>query len=123
MTRYQFELATPADDQAIRRVMAETPMIGSVTVSFQREPSFFEANDVLGRDWQAVVCRDTKQDEIVGVATRSVRPLYVNGIPRRIGYLSGLRFVRHARGAVYWLVAFPLFGNCTRPTRCGRITI
>ena len=97
MTRYKFELATPADDEAIRRVMAATPMAGSVTVSFQRDPSFFASNVVLGNHWQAVVCRDAKRNEVVGVATRSVRPIHVDGIPKRIGYLSGLRFMPYAR--------------------------
>ena len=97
MTRYSFELATPADDEAIRRVMAATPMAGSVTVSFEREPSFYGANVVLGNNWQAVVCRDAKRNEVVGVATRSVRHLHVDGRPKRIGYLSGLRFMPYAR--------------------------
>jgi hypothetical protein len=97
LTRYKFELATPADDEAIRRVMAATPMAGSVTVSFQRDPSFFASNVVLGNHWQAVVCRDAKRNEVVGVATRSVRPIHVDGIPKRIGYLSGLRFMPYAR--------------------------
>lgn len=97
LTRYSFELATPADDNAIRRVMAATSMAGSVTVSFQRDPSFFASNAVLGNNWQAVVCRDTKRNEVVGVATRSVRPIHVDGAPKRIGYLSGLRFMPYAR--------------------------
>ncbi|MDB4476934.1 hypothetical protein N9018_01895 [Rhodopirellula sp.] len=97
MTRYSFELATPADDKAIRRVMAATPMAGSVTVSFQRDPNFFASNVVLGSNWQAVVCRDAKRNEVVGVATRSVRRIHVDGIPKRIGYLSGLRFMPYAR--------------------------
>lgn len=90
-------MATPADDEAIRRVMAATPMAGSVTVSFEREPSFYGANVVLGNNWQAVVCRDAKRNEVVGVATRSVRRVHVDGRPKRIGYLSGLRFMPYAR--------------------------
>ncbi len=97
MTRYSFELATPADDEAIRRVMAATPMAGSVTVSFQRDPSFFASNVVLGNNWQTAVCRDAKRNEVVGIATRSVRRNHVDGIPKRIGYLSGLRFMPYAR--------------------------
>src|SRR5438876_460202 len=49
MSRYRFDLATPADDADLRRVLAETPMPGAITVSFRREPSYFHGAVVAGR--------------------------------------------------------------------------
>ena len=43
MSRYRFDLATEADDAALRRVLADTPMPGRIAVSFRREPSYFAA--------------------------------------------------------------------------------
>lgn len=99
VTRYQFELAKDADDAALRKLMAETPMPGDVTLAFEREPNYFFGNQVLGSDCQTIVCRDLACDQIVCVATRSSRLLYVDGKPTRIGYLGGLRFAEHIRGS------------------------
>jgi hypothetical protein len=98
MSRFQFELATADDDQALRRLMAETPMPGSVSVTFRREPSFFEATVVDGRFRQVIVARDRATWQIAGVGCRSVRNMYVNGRARPVGYLSSLRILEQHRG-------------------------
>lgn len=97
MTRYRFELASPDDDAALRQLMAQTPMKGGVSLSFLREPHYFAANCVLGPDHQTIVCRDRVMNDIVGVATRSVRDLFLDTQAARVGYLSGLRIAGHAR--------------------------
>ena len=97
MTRYRFELAGPDDDAVLRRLMAQTPMKGGVSLSFQREPHYFDANCVLGTDHQTIVCRDLEMNDVVGLSTRSVRELFVDSQPKRVGYLSGLRIAEHAR--------------------------
>ncbi|MCA9136855.1 MAG: hypothetical protein KDB00_08850 [Planctomycetales bacterium] len=99
MTRYHFELAVPDDDAALRRLMAETPMPGDVTLAFEREPNFFDGNQVLGRECQTIVCRDLSCGRIVCIATRSSRMVYVGGKQTRIGYLGGLRFAPRVRGS------------------------
>jgi hypothetical protein len=91
MPRYRFELATAADDPALRELLAVTPTDGHISVSFRREPSFLEAAAVHGPFHQTVVCRDTLSGALVGAGVRSVREMFVNGRPRPIGYLSGLR--------------------------------
>jgi hypothetical protein len=101
MSRFQFELATLDDDQALRRLMAETPMPGTVSVTFRREPSFFEAMLVDGRFRQVIVARDRTTGQIAGVGCRSVRNMYVNGRARPVGYLSSLRILEpYRRGAI-----------------------
>lgn len=97
MSRFRFELATPADDAGLRRVLAETPMEGRIAVAFRREPSWFAAAVVDGDQRQVVACRDTESGEIVGFGSRSVRSLYVDGRPERVGYLSSLRLLTEYR--------------------------
>ena len=98
MTRYRCELAKPGDDAALRQLMASTPMPGRVALTFGREPSYFSSDCVLGPQRQTIVIRDTVKREIVMVATRAVREMYVDEQRLRIGYLGGLRLVRRVRG-------------------------
>ena len=81
MSRFQFELATLDDDQHLRQVLQQTPMPGRISLSLEREPSFFEALAVEGDEHQVIVCRDRLDGKIVGLGTRSVRMRYINGQP------------------------------------------
>ena len=97
MSRFQFELAGPADDADLRYVLASTPMAGRMAVSFQREPSWFGGAVVDGFSRQVVACRDLSTGRIFGFGCRSLRELYVNGMPVTVGYLSGLRVLPEYR--------------------------
>ncbi len=98
MSRIVFELATPSDDAALRRLLAEIPMGGGIRVAFEREPSYFHAVGVQGHFAQVVVARDTATGALAGVGTRSVSPRFVNGEVRQVGYLSDLRLAPAYRG-------------------------
>jgi hypothetical protein len=97
MSRYRFELATPADDQDLRRIMAATPMAGRIAVGFRREPSWFAGAAVDGRSRQVVACRDMHSGRIIGFGCRSIREVYLNGAPGVVGYLSQLRVLPEHR--------------------------
>ncbi len=97
MSRFQFELAQPADDAELRRITAATPMPGRIAVSFRREPSWFAAAVVDGYFRQVVACRDRATGRLVGFGCRSVRRLHVNGRPCDVGYLSSLRALPEGR--------------------------
>jgi hypothetical protein len=91
MTRFRFELATPADDADLRHILAATPMPGRVAVGFRREPSWFAAAIVDGYFRQVVACRDLDTGRLIGFGCRSIRRVYLNGQVADIGYLSSLR--------------------------------
>jgi hypothetical protein len=91
VARFEFQLATRADDAQLRAILAATPMPGRISVSFRREPSFFDAAVVDGDFHQVVVCCDQRENRIVGFGCRSVRLRFVNGRPAPVGYLSSLR--------------------------------
>lgn len=97
MSRYRFELATPADDADLRQILAQTPMDGRIAVSFCREPSYFDAAVVEGDFRQVVAARNCSSGRIVGFGSRSIRTRYVNGRPESIGYLSSLRLLAEHR--------------------------
>lgn len=97
MSGYTFDLAGPADDSDLRHVLAETPTDGLLSVSFLREPSFFAAAAIDGRERQVIAAREAPSGHVVGIASRSWMDRYVNGTPRCIGYLSSLRFLPEHR--------------------------
>ena len=86
-----FELATDADDPGLRRLLRENPMQGSISLSFEREPNYFNASAVEGSFHQTLVAREADTGEIIGVGNRSLREMFVNGKVQTIGYMSQLR--------------------------------
>lgn len=98
-----YSLATERDDAAIRRLLAENPVPGTVTVTYEREPSFDLGCATLGDFCQVVTARDSASGELAAIACRSAREIFVNGRPERIGYLGQLRIDARYRGR--WLVS------------------
>jgi hypothetical protein len=96
-------LAESRDDPGIRRLVASQAMPGRVRVAFCREPDFSLGCAVTGDDYRIVVARAEPDDDIVGVACRSVRRVFVNGCEQRIGYLGQLRVDERCRGR--WLLS------------------
>ena len=87
----RFEVATPADDPEIRRLLRENPMGGAIRVSLEAEPSSFDAAAIQGDVHQLLVARDERDGKLVGMAGRTVLDAWIDGEPRRLGYLSQLR--------------------------------
>ena len=93
----KFELATEAHDAAVRRLLRDNPMPGWVSLSFEREPSFFLGASIEGDVHQTVVACDP-DGRVAGLASRSVRDAYLDGAVGRLGYLSQVRIDPAFRG-------------------------
>lgn len=91
MSRFQFELAQPADDAQLRARMAKDWMDGDIAVSFRREPNYFAGCRLQGDLAQVIVCREVAGGKIVGLGSRCVSRMVVNGEAVRAGYLADLR--------------------------------
>src|SRR5437870_1963919 len=120
---FRIELATPSDDTGIRRLLADNPVPGNPPIIYAREPNYFLGCATMGDFWQVVVARHIPTGEIAGVGCRAVRTLYVNGEPRRVGYLGQLRVDAKFRGR--WLVhqGYRFFRELHADGRCdGYIT-
>lgn len=108
MARALIELAEEKDDAAIRALLREIPMPGSVSVAFAREPSFFQTLAVEGRSHRVVIARDPKSRSIVGVGCCSAKEAYVNGLACTVGYLSSLRISEPWRNGMILPKAYDL---------------
>lgn len=91
-------MADGSDDPALQRILRESPMPGKISVAFCREPSFFLGAGVQGKFYQVPVVRNRLKGAIAGFITRAVKPVFINGEVREIGYLSNLRIVPQFRG-------------------------
>lgn len=93
MSRFEFAVAERADDADLRALMAATPSGGKVSVSFRREPSYFDAAVVEGEFRQTLVAKDREHGRVVALGNRSARQRFVNGVAKPIGFLSNLRIL------------------------------
>src|SRR4051812_31458452 len=94
--RVRFEVATRAHDAAIRQLLRETPMQGQISLSMQREPSFFDAAAIEGAEHRTIIAIDA--DRVIAAGSVTVRNRFINGQPTRVGYLGGLRLASSCRG-------------------------
>jgi hypothetical protein len=85
----RFKLATEADDADIRWLLRENPMPGRISLSLEREPDYFADAHLPGTEKQTIIAPENGRVVCVGSCTTRLR--YVNGQPRRVGYLGGLR--------------------------------
>src|SRR5262245_40623147 len=92
----RFELASDADDAAIRRILRENPMPGRIALSLEREPDYFAESKMPGVVRQTILAREGNR--VVCVGSCAVRLRFVNGAPKRVGYLGGLRLDAAAAG-------------------------
>jgi hypothetical protein len=87
----RFALATPADDEQIRRLLRENPMPGKISVSLEREPDLRLAAAIEGDEHHIIIAREEGGGRIIAVGSVSIRMRLLNGKPQRVGYLSQLR--------------------------------
>jgi hypothetical protein len=91
MSALSFELASERDDADLRRLLRENPIPGSISLSFEREPCYFDASLVEGPFHQTIIARESDSATVIACGNRSVRPLHVSGQVQDIGYMSQLR--------------------------------
>ncbi len=95
----RLELARPEDDAELRRLLRDNPMQGEVSVSLEREPSFF-AGALDGERHRTIVGRWQGLPELAGMGSLASRRCYVNGEAVWQPYLGCLRVDRRYRRAL-----------------------
>lgn len=98
--QFEFMLAGAEEDEALRTLLRTISMPGEITLSFRRDPSFFLAEQAGNITSQVIVCKDQQTNQLVGMGSRSIRSVYIDEQPTRVGYLSMLRGVATVRGSI-----------------------
>ncbi|MBM3253873.1 MAG: hypothetical protein FJZ16_06460 [Candidatus Omnitrophica bacterium] len=103
------ELADKKDNADLLDLMHEMPMPGYIQVSYRRDPDFFDSLGVEGRISQTIIGRELKTGRPVGMGTRSIKTMYINGQPMDVGYLSSLRVRKEYRGTLHLARGYKMF--------------
>ena len=92
-TRQSFYVkrAKPEDEAVIRKLLRDAPMQGAVRLALLREPDANLAAEIEGRKHNTILVMDSDSEQVLGTGNRSVRPMYVDGQVRSVGYLGLLR--------------------------------
>lgn len=89
--------AAPALDREASDVelcaLLARPMAGAVRLALTRSPSPRAASAVEGDRFRLATVRDPRKGELVGMGVRTVRDVFFDGQPSRVGYLGQLRVV------------------------------
>src|SRR5579859_2991531 len=82
---FEMTVAATANDPELRELLRNSPVPGPISVTFEREPSFFDSCTIRGDFVQACIARDRRTARIVGVGTRSISTAFLNGEPTSLG--------------------------------------
>src|SRR5262245_37849848 len=88
---FTVEPATPSDDSGIRALLREQPLGGAMRITMEREGDSRLAADVEGGPHHLFVVRQVGTGKVVGLGSRAVWSVWMNGSPAKVGYLGLLR--------------------------------
>lgn len=102
-------LARPEHDSGLRQLLRNSSMGTDIRLSLQREPSFFEAENLGSLESKVIALTDRDEKDIFGFGSMSKRLYYLNHKPVTLGYLSGLRLIPRLQNKVYLAKGFKKF--------------
>ncbi len=88
---FDIGLATDADEPELRQLLRDQPIGGQVQLTLEREPCLYHAAGIEGDRYHLAVVRDRLTGRVVGMGSRSVREVWVDGRVTKLGYLGLLR--------------------------------
>ncbi|WP_339515822.1 hypothetical protein [Pseudomonas sp. RL_15y_Pfl2_60] len=92
-------LATAKDESALRELLRRVPQMGSVTLTFEREPDFFIGARVSCEHEHVLVCEELDTPGVlIAMIDIGKRQQYINGQVESVRYLHDLRIVPESRG-------------------------
>ncbi len=100
----EFGVAGPSDEAECRALLRD-PMEGTIRLALEREPDSRLAALIEGDRHHTVVARDRQSGRILGIGSRAVRKVWIDGRPQRLGYLGQLRRIPVMRRRMRLLAA------------------
>lgn len=85
----KLSLAKEEDGEEILRVLESSPAKGSIELLYTRRPNAYISYKKEAKDADVLVVKE--DDKIIGTAAEIVRELYISGVPKKMGYVCGLK--------------------------------
>ena len=96
-------LAKEEHNNEILSFFSNLPMEGTKTaISYDRSPDFFKFLSFCGPLFYVFIVREKKEGPICGVGTLVLRPGFIKGEKKWVGYLGDLRIKPGPRASVVW---------------------
>jgi len=95
-----FRIATRADEGVIKALLHEHPMDSWVSISMEREPSYFQGASLMGETYTLI---SEERDEVVGMYACSYLSVHINKKMATIGYLGAMRVREPFRHKIRYL--------------------
>lgn len=95
---YNIRFATANDDHALRQLISVPMTTRGVEISFQREPSYFKASDVLYEVKDHTIIEHIETKALIACYSNGYRSCYVNGQAQPLRYACDLRVAPQQRG-------------------------
>ena len=95
-----FRKALTGDNERLKATLRDNAMDSWVRLSFEREPSYFDGVDLMGKSCTVMACDENQLNSTVGMYFCEYLPVHVNGASDNVGYLGGLRVNQQHRHKV-----------------------
>ncbi len=92
--------AVENDDAQLRQLLHDNAMDSWVSMSLEREPSYFAGNNLMGESQVVLAHSDTEDAVAIGMYNCTLMPQHINGRPQQVGYLAGLRVNSNYRNRI-----------------------
>lgn len=89
--RYTLRFADSRDNDGIRSVFESSSFAGGLGVQYLRNPAPYESFEADGAEARILVVIDNATDITCGVGGAVIRMEYLNGVPEKCAYLTGLK--------------------------------
>ena len=94
-----YTMATLDDDNSLRRLLSENSMDSWVNISLEKEPSYFNAQNLMGQSY-TMIATDTVIKKKVGMYSCSYMQMYLNQKVQEIAYFGELRVDEEHRNKI-----------------------
>ena len=101
--KYLLRLATPADNDGIRKIFESGSFAGGLNVQFLRGMQPLESFKADGDSAHILVAEDTKENRLIAVGGAVVRTEFLGGVPSKCAYLTGLKIHHDYRGRLTFI--------------------
>jgi hypothetical protein len=79
------------DDREIRELLRSNDMDSWARMSIEREPSFFDGENLMGQSSAIITRESSPPHQVVGMYAMSEQMAYLNGNPTNMAYMGALR--------------------------------